>query len=261
MNQKRVQKVPGRRASPSCSTCRKRLAQQTSRSAPTACAALKSGFVYLSDLIKLVIEQLAFRYSLAVRVVAISGQRCRQVMTLVARKQQANVQLVIEAVAPAVVKSFAQQVSLPKHPGLRRVVSPGKRMRRGFGHNGGDDHVILLFTKHQRVATQPIAFWMFAEIIYYGRESPGQIKIVAIEVGHYLTGGALQALVQSMCLSAIFFAHPESKLVFVFANYLQTAVRAAAIDDDKFQRLVVLLEHGKDSLLQKRSLIEGRRND
>lgn len=134
-------------------------------------------------------------------------------------------------------------------------------MRCGPGHVGRDQHVLLLFTKHQRIATQPFALRMVAEIIYYGGESPWQIKIVAIEVGHYLTGGALQTLVQGMCLSAIFFTHPESNLVFVFANYLKTAVRASAIDDDKFQRLVVLLEHGKDSLLQKRSLMEGWRND
>src|SRR6185295_4119587 len=99
---------------------------------------------------------------------------------------------------------------------------------------------------------------MVEEIICYRDESVGQIKVVAIEVGHNLAGRMVQALGQCVRLPAIFFTDAVSQLVCVFANYFQNAVGASAVDDNTFQRLVVLLENGKNRLFKKLGLIKRR---
>ena len=86
MNQQCMTQIAGGWPTVSRLTCGKRASQQPGRSAPTARAAGKLRFVYLGDLVKLAVEQRAFRYSFARRVETISGQRCRQMMTFVAGK-------------------------------------------------------------------------------------------------------------------------------------------------------------------------------
>src|SRR5438309_1804096 len=167
----------------------------------------------------------------------------------------------IEAVAPAIVKAFAQQLALPKHPGLRRLVRPGERMRRGLRHFSRNEHVLLAFAKHQRVATQPIAFGVLAEITRHRGQGTRQIEIITIEISYDVARGLGQSLVESMRLTAILFAHPKSELAFVFANNFDAAVSAAAIDDDEFQRFILLIKHRVNCLFEVPSLIQRRRDN
>ena len=134
-------------------------------------------------------------------------------------------------------------------------------MRRGLRHFSRNEHVLPAFAKHQRVATQPIAFRVLAEITHHRCKGTRQIEIITIEISYDVTRGLGQSLVECMRLTAILFAHPKSEPAFVFANHFDAAVSAATIDDDEFQRIVFLLQDRKYCLFQVLGLIKRGRDN
>jgi hypothetical protein len=80
--------------------------QVASCSAPALSCPAQTWFVDVCDFVEFAIKQIAFGYRFAARVKAIGGQCGRQVFTPVAFQEQSNVQFMIEAVAPALVKTL-----------------------------------------------------------------------------------------------------------------------------------------------------------
>src|SRR6266581_3333081 len=112
------------------------------------------------------------------------------------------------------------------------------------------------FTKHDRVATNPLTVRMSFEMIGDGRQRAGQIEIVAVEKTKDVARGALETFVDGLHLPAIFLADPIAQMLFVLTNHVDAFVVAAAVDDDVLKRFVSLIEHRQDRFFEKSSLIK-----
>ena len=97
--------------------------------------------------------------------------------------------------------------------------------------------------KHDRVATDPLAFRVLIKVAHYGVENARKIKIVAIEKREDVARCSFQTLVDCMHLAAIFLAYPVSQSILVTTNDRDTFIGAAAIDHHVLEWLVSLIEH------------------
>src|ERR1051325_4189229 len=102
---------------------------------------------------------------------------------------------------------------------------------------------VFTFAKHDCVAAQPLAIWMAAEILGDRRKGPRQVKIIAVEISDNVAGHTRQPFVNRIHLPAIFFADPKRQSILVTPNYLNAVVRAATIDDDVLEVLIILIEY------------------
>src|SRR5437588_8577380 len=64
-----------------------------------------------------------------------------------------------------------------------------------------------------------------------------------------------------MTLAAILFAYPPCQLRFIFADNLDTLIRAAAVDNDVFEVRVILRQDRLDRFLEEISVVEGGGDD
>src|ERR1051325_5467405 len=129
-------------------------------------------------------------------------------------------------------------------------------MRRRFRNYRFDRFVWPPVTKHDRVATHPFGICVILEMLCDRGERSRQIEIVAVNKREDLAGGSLDAFVDGVHLTAIFFAHPESQSIFVSTNDRNRFIRTTAVDDDVFEVWIILIQDGSNSFLQVNALIE-----
>jgi hypothetical protein len=91
---------------------------------------------------------------------------------------------------------------------------------------------------------------MFQKICCNSSEGPGQIEIVAVQVRDNISRRSSQTLVNGVRLSSVFFANPVNKLILILSDYVNTSVRATAVHDNQFDRLVVLVQNGQNCLFE-----------
>src|SRR5688500_11243632 len=170
-------------------------------------------------------------------------------------EQQSHVHVVIEIVVPAFLKAFRYDLPFPEVRGLRRQVRPAKAMRRRLRDFRTDDSRFVTFTKHNRVAADPLAFRMLGEVVHYGRKRSGKIEIVAVEKGEDVASCSFESFINRMDLAAILFAYPVGETIFVLLDDRDAFVSAAAVDHDVLERFVTLFQDGKDRLFEKSALV------
>ena len=73
--------------------------------------------------------------------------------------------------------------------------------------------------------------------------------------------GPLKALVDGVALTLVLFAYPPGKVCFIFPDDLNSAVGAAAVDDDVFEIRISLQQHRTDGFFQVLRLVIRRGND
>jgi peptidoglycan/LPS O-acetylase OafA/YrhL len=89
----------------------------------------------------------------------------------------------------------------------------------------------------------------------------GQIIIVAVDVRQDRACRPLQPLVDRVCLPPILFADPVRQVLFVPLDDVDTAVGAAAVDDDVFEIRITLREDAVDGLFEVGGLLVGGGDD
>jgi len=94
-----------------------------------------------------------------------------------------------------------------------------------------------------------------------GIEGTGEIYVVAVDESKNVACRTLKSFVDCVHLASILFADPVSEVLFVALDYVDSFIRAAAIDDDVLQRFVSLVEYRQNRLFKKSSLIERWSND
>src|SRR5690242_9080730 len=114
--------------------------------------------------------------------------------------------------------------------GLRSTIGPRQTVRSREWHDGVNHCRLVTLAKHDRVATNPVAFRVVDEMTDRGVECTRQVDVVAVEKRDHVASHSFEAFIDCVYLATIFFTHPVSKLVFVALDDRNTVVRAAAID-------------------------------
>src|SRR5204863_7752627 len=99
------------------------------------------------------------------------------------------------------------------------------------------------------------------ELLDEARRRSRKENVVRVEPAEVLATGAREALVERVRLSTVGFARPPREAILVPPDDLYASVRRAAVHHDELDRLVVLLQHRADRLLQEGRLVERRRHD
>ena len=99
------------------------------------------------------------------------------------------------------------------------------------------------------------------ELLDHPRHGARKQRVVGVEVAHVGAARAREAAVQRRDLARVLLPDRCAEPVLVAANDLDAPVRRAVVDDDVLDRLVVLLEHRADRVLQVRGLVVRRRDD
>src|SRR5829696_6762964 len=94
-----------------------------------------------------------------------------------------------------------------------------------------------------------------------GVERPGQVMIIAVDVGHPLARRAPQTLVERMGLPAVRLRDPPGQPIRVPLYDRDRAVGRAAVDDDVLEVLIPLVEHRTDGPLDEPAVVPARRYD
>ncbi len=88
-------------------------------------------------------------------------------------------------------------------------------------------------------------------------ETARKIAIISILPTDEITSGALESFIYRMTLSAIRLAYPKCHKVLVSPYQIQTAVRAATINDDKLDIRIALQKNRANRLFEVSPVIEG----
>src|SRR5262245_11946446 len=94
-----------------------------------------------------------------------------------------------------------------------------------------------------------VDLWVDDEIVSHALQGTVEVVVVAVEVGHNVTGGPNETLVNGMPLSAVFLTDPIRDAILEFFDDVDTAICAAAIDDNVFEVWIILTEHRQNGLL------------
>src|SRR5215213_5236860 len=189
----------------SCFTGRVRKSQKPRRLAPALVDALQLRLVELRDPIKLLELTMAFRNRFAHFVQTVRSHRQRDVFTLVTSQQQAHVHVMIEVVAPAFLKTWANELSSPEVAGLRRAIRPRQAVRSRARHYGVNQPRLVAVAEHDRVAANPLALGVLSEVAQHRIEGTGQVNVVAVDEGENVARGSFETLVDRVHLAAILF--------------------------------------------------------
>src|SRR6185369_3598503 len=175
-------------------------------------------------------------------------------------EEQTYIKVMIKVVVPTLVKTRSHNFRLPKMTGLRSFVGPTQTVRGRLRDNRMNDARLVADAEHHCIAANPFGLWMTVEVIDGGIEGAGEINIVAVEETKDVACRTLKTFVDGVHLASILFADPVSKVLLVAFDYIDTFIRAAAVDDDVLQRFVSLIQYRLNRLFKKTSLIEGRSN-
>ncbi len=93
--------------------------------------------------------------------------------------------------------------------------------------------------------------------LHRGADRARQVKIVRVQPGNDLAPGALQPFIEGIGLARVRLGDPPGKLVGVFTDNIQAAIRGAAIDDDVLQGRGILRQDRLDGLLKVEGLVKG----
>jgi len=114
----------------------------------------------------------------------------------------------------------------------------------------------------QSVAEHHVRGRIRCECIDHGRNRPGKVEVVAVEVGDDLAAGSGEPLVDRVVHPAIGLRQPaEPRRSGVAPEDLERAVGGAAVNHDVLDIWVRLLLHRQDRLFDEASLPEARRDD
>src|SRR5688572_1835391 len=107
----------------------------------------------------------------------------------------------------------------------------------------------------------PIDVRMLIEDLGNGLERPGQVFVVAVQPRHDFAARLAKALVQCVTVPGVALADVIVQPVPVFLDDVLGPVAAAAIDNNIFEVLVVLVENRPKRFFDESCLVEGGRND
>ena len=93
------------------------------------------------------------------------------------------------------------------------------------------------------------------------RERARLVDIVGIQPRQYLAARSGKTLVERIRRACIGRTRPKVDLALVLAQNVESAVGAAAVHHDVFAVRIMLVDHGRNRLLDKAPLIEARRDD